>query len=267
MDLGLQGKGFLVTGGSEGIGEAITRTLVEEGARVMIATRSEAPTLELVREIDPTQTRLGYILGDLSDSDHCQRVIQYTLHHFGRLDGLINNAGVNDGVGLSAGPQAFRASLDRNLGLAYDLCHYALPALKNSSGVILNVGSKVAMTGQGGTSGYAAAKAGLLGLTREWALDLAPMGIRVNAVIPSEVMTPMYRQWLEQTSSDPDSQEARIGQKIPLGRRFTLPEEIADTVVFICSPRASHMTGQWIVVDGGLLHLDSSQGDPNHLPK
>ncbi len=100
-----------------------------------------------------------------------------------------------------------------------------------------------------------AAKAAQLGLTREWAAELAPHGVRVNAVIPAEVMTPLYRRWID-TFADPQAELARITAHIPLGRRMTTPREIADAVVFLLSPRAGHLTGQWIFPDGGYTHLD-----------
>ncbi len=114
---------------------------------------------------------------------------------------------------------------------------------------------KVAVTGQGGTSGYAAAKGGLLALTREWALELAPAAVRANVVLPAEVWTPLYEAWLA-TQGDPVPEKARIERSIPLGRRFTTVQEIAATVVFVASPRSAHTTGQWLFVDGGYSHLD-----------
>ena len=171
---------------------------------------------------------------------------------------LVNNAGRNDGVGLDAGPEAFAASLRQNLVHYYTMLHVARAHLERARGAVVNVGSKVAVTGQGGTSAYAAAKAGVLGLTREWALELAPAGVRVNAVVPAEVMTPLYERWLA-TLPDPDAERRRIERSIPLGRRFTTPEEIADTVAFVASRRASHTTGQVLFVDGGYTHLDRRQ--------
>lgn len=256
MDLGLSDKVFVVTGGSEGIGGAITRGLLEEGAKVVIATVAKEPTERLQVELDPEEMHSLAVIGDLMDPQQCEKVIHQTIRRFGRLDGLINNAGVNDGAGLDAGPKAFLESLKRNLGLVYDLTHFALPQLKVQGGVIINIGSKVGFTGQGGTSGYAASKAAILGLTREWALELAPFGIRVNTVIPAEVMTPMYQRWLESQFDDPEEEVTKIGAKIPLGKRMTLPEEIAHTVLFLSSPRSSHTTGQWVTVDGGYVHLD-----------
>ena len=168
---------------------------------------------------------------------------------------VVNNAGVNDSVGIEAGPEPFLASLNRNLVHYYLVVHYALQALKDSRGAIVNVGSKVADTGQGGTSGYAAAKGGVNGLTREWAVDLAPHGIRSNAVIPAEVWTPLYARWLD-TMPDPEGTKGAIESLIPFEGRFTTAEEIADMVVFLASPRSSHTTGQIIYVDGGYAHLD-----------
>ena len=131
--------------------------------------------------------------------------------------------------------------------------------LVKNRGVVINVGSKVAETGQGGTSGYAAAKGAMNGLTREWALDLADRGVRVNAVIPAEVMTPMYRRWLD-SLSDPDATLASIEENVPLAKRMTTDREIADAVVFLASSRSSHTTGQIFHPDGGYLHLDRSYG-------
>lgn len=120
---------------------------------------------------------------------------------------------------------------------------------------MVNISSKTAVTGQGNTSAYVAAKAAQLGLTREWAAALAPFGVRVNAVIPAEVMTPLYARWIA-TFPDPEAQLKEITARIPLGGRMTDAQEIAATVVFALSPRSGHTTGQWLFVDGGYTHLD-----------
>jgi L-fucose dehydrogenase len=135
------------------------------------------------------------------------------------------------------------------------MAHYALPHLKRAQGSIVGIGSKTAVTGQGGTSGYVASKGAILSLTREWAAELLPYGIRVNAVVPAEVMTPLYQQWLG-TFADPEEKLNTIVSKIPLGKRMTTADEIAATVVFLISSKASHITGQHLYVDGGYVHLD-----------
>ena len=258
MDLGLQDKVVVVTGGGAGIGGAISRALAAEGAVPVILAR-RAPSEEILSQIKALQPKAGVVLADLSRDDDCRRAVAEARERFGRVDGLVNNAGTNDGVGLEAGPEAFRASLDQNLLHYYTLAHLLLEDLKASRGGIVNISSKTALTGQGTTSAYVAAKAAQLGLTREWAAALAPWGVRVNAVIPAEVMTPMYRNWLN-TFDNPAEQEALITRRIPLGNRMTTDDEIAATVVFLLSDKAGHTTGQWLFVDGGYVHLDRALG-------
>ncbi|MBI1315182.1 SDR family oxidoreductase [bacterium] len=255
MDLQLQDKVVLVTGGSKGIGAGIVRSFLAEGARVANVNRSTAEGETLEAEYSARGQDCFFIQGDLTDVDACRHAVAATLEKFGRIDVLVNNAGVNDGVGLDAGPDAFVESLRRNLVHVYAMAHYALDALQQSRGTIINIGSKVAVTGQGGTSAYAAAKGGINGLTREWAVDLAKNGIRVNAVIPAETWTPLYENWLN-TMDDPASMRQSIEKMIPFERRFTTCEEIADAVVFLASAKSSHTTGQIIYVDGGYTHLD-----------
>jgi L-fucose dehydrogenase len=168
----------------------------------------------------------------------------------------VNNAGTNDGVGLENGsPVDFLKSVERNLGHYYYLAHYALASLKKSKGSILNISSKTAITGQGNTSGYVAAKGAQLALTREWAVELLPYQIRVNALVPAEVYTPMYASWI-QSFPDPKQKLAEISQRVPLENRMTTAEEIAAMALFLLSEKASHITGQHIFVDGGYTHLD-----------
>jgi L-fucose dehydrogenase len=176
---------------------------------------------------------------------------------YGRIDGVVHNAGVNDRVSLRSGVDDFVDSLRKNLVHVYALTHFALDALIETKGFIVNISSKVPETGQGETSGYAASKGAMNALTREWALDLAEFGIRVNAVAPAEVLTPMYEAWA-QGKEDPEGFLTEVCERIPLGQRMTSAEEIANTVVFLASSKSSHTTGQIVYPDGGYVHLDRS---------
>lgn len=256
MNLNLQEKVILVSGGAKGIGEAVSSVLAAEGAIPVIVGRNEADNARTLEAIQAAGG-LGYaITAELTQPEECERAVHLTLQRYGRLHGLVNNAGVNDGVGLEHGSyEAFMASLHKNLVHYYLLAHHALPALKQSKGSIVNIGSKTAETGQGGTSAYAAANGGRNALTREWAVELLKYGIRVNAVIVAESYTPLYEKWL-QTLPNPEQKLASITKNIPLGQRMTTPEEIANTVAFLLSDKSSHTTGQLIHVDGGYVHLD-----------
>lgn len=252
MDLGLAGRSVLVTGGAKGIGAAIVRTLVAEGARVVIVDRDADAADALAGELAGIAT----VFADLRDDGACRTAVEEAVRKTGRLDAVVNNAGVNDGVGLERGtPERYRESLRTNLHHYYDVAHFALPHLIAARGTILNIASKTAVTGQGNTSGYASAKGAILALTREWAAELLPHGIRVNAIVPAEVMTPLYRQWLE-TFPDPEAKRMSILARIPLEHRMTTTEEIASAACFLLSPRAGHITGQHLYVDGGYVHLD-----------
>jgi L-fucose dehydrogenase len=250
MDLQLKDKVIIVSGGARGIGAGIVKVLKAEGAIPVIIGRNDQDTLSAVNG-DVT-----HIIAELTDPVQCENAIKSVIEKYGRIDGLVNNAGVNDGIGLEKGDyEQFMASLHKNLVHYYLLAHHALPELKKSKGPIVNIGSKVAETGQGKTSAYAAANGGRNALTREWAVELLPHGIRVNAVIVAECWTPLYENWLK-TLDNPDEKLRAISSKIPFEQRMTTCEEIANMVVFLLSGRSSHTTGQLIHVDGGYTHLD-----------
>ena len=256
MNLHLNNKVIIVTGGSKGIGWGIVQTLAAEGATPIIVGRKEKDVIGAVEKIKERGGSASYAIAELTDPEQCKSAVSKVMDEFGRIDGLVNNAGVNDGVGLEKGNYSdFIRSIERNVGHYYMMAHLVLPHLKKAKGAIINIGSKTSVTGQGGTSGYAAANGGRNALTREWAVELLPYSIRVNAVIVAECYTPLYERWIK-TFDNPQSKLAQITKKIPLENRMTTATEIADTVVFLLSEKSSHTTGQLIFIDGGYTHLD-----------
>ncbi len=256
MDLQLKDKIIVVSGGAKGIGEGIARVLAAEGAIPVILGRNAADNEQTVAAIEKAGGKAGQVVAELAEPQACEEAIRQVLAKWNRIDGLVNNAGLNDGVGLeSGGYEQFIASLHKSLVHYYLLAHFALPALKQSKGAIVNISSKTAETGQGNTSGYAASNGGRNALTREWAVELLKYGIRVNAIIVAECWTPQYEKWI-QTLSNAEEKLREITGRIPLGNRMTTSEEIAYTTAFLLSDKSSHTTGQLIHVDGGYVHLD-----------
>ena len=256
MDLQLKDKVVIVTGGAKGIGEGICKVLAAEGAIVVIIGRNENDNKKTLQEIEASGGKGIQIPAELTLPADCEKAVRETVSRLGRIDGVVNNAGVNDGISLENGDyDGFIASLHKNVVHYYLMVHYALPALKKSKGAIVNIGSKTAETGQGGTSAYAASNGGRNALTREWAVELLKYGIRVNAVIVAECWTPLYERWI-QTLPHPAEKLESIVKNIPLENRMTTSEEIANMVAFLLSSRSSHTTGQLIHVDGGYVHLD-----------
>ncbi|MEO1451934.1 MAG: SDR family oxidoreductase [Bacteroidota bacterium] len=265
MDLGLKNKIVLITGaaGIRGsIGQTMLMALAAEGAVPAILDRN-ARGFEYEAELQEKGVDALFAQMDATDPAQIKAAVEKVIDKYGRIDAVINNVGVNDGAGLDASVEDFVASLKLNLISYFAVVKYALPKLIESKGTILNVGSKVALTGQGGTSGYAAAKGGVLGLTREWAVDLIQHEIRVNALMIAESWTPAYEKWIK-TLDDPEGALKKINRTIPLKNRMTSPEEIAHTALFVISEKASHTTGQFVFVDGGYVHLDRAllTGDP-----
>jgi L-fucose dehydrogenase len=256
MNLGLKEKVIIVSGGAKGIGEGIANSLATEGAYVAIVGRNEADNIKAVEAIQAVGGQAWSFVAELSKPEECEKVIAQIGATFGKIDGIVNNAGVNDGVGLENGTyERFVASLHSNLIHYYLLVQHALPYLKKSKGSIVNISSKTAETGQGGTSAYAASNGGRNALTREWAVELLKYGIRVNALVVAECYTPLYDRWIK-TLPNPEETLAKITDKIPFEKRMTTSQEIGDMVTFLMSSRSSHTTGQLIHVDGGYVHLD-----------
>jgi L-fucose dehydrogenase len=256
MNLDLTNKVIIVTGGAKGIGKGIALVLASEGAIPVILGRKAIDNQIVVDEIVAIGGKAFQVAAELSKPDECEKAVAAIVAQFGVIDGLVNNAGVNDGVNLEHGSyDKFIESLHKNLVHYYLMAHYALPYLIKSKGAIVNIGSKTAETGQGGTSAYAAANGGRNALTREWAVEMLKYSIRVNAVIVAECYTPMYDAFIK-TLPNPEGKIAEINKTIPLENRMTTAEEIANMVAFLLSQRSSHTTGQLIYVDGGYTHLD-----------
>ncbi len=261
MDLGLQDKIIVISGGAGApgsISHAFVQGIVEEeGIPVMLDISDRGS--KIVQDFDKQGIKSGFVHTDVTDPDSCQSAIAQVLDTFGHIDILINHAGGNDNIGLEGTYEEFMQSLKFNLVHFFLLTKYSLPSLKKRKGCILNIGSKVAITGQGNTSGYAAAKGGVLGLTREWAVDLIKHEIRVNALLISECWTPGYDGWIKKFHES-DRKLQAIRDRVPLGKRMTTPKELANMVLFLISDKASHITGEYVFVDGGYVHLDRSLG-------
>lgn len=262
MDLQLKDKVFIVTGGAKGIGEGISRVLAAEGAKVAIIGRNEADNQKLTAEIQRSGGKAVAVQAELTRPEEAKKAVDGVISLLGRIDGLVNNAGLNDGVGLESGNyERFMQSLHNNIVHYYLMAHFALPELIRSKGSIVNISSKAGETGQGNTSAYAASNGGRNALTREWAVELLKYEIRVNAIVVSECWTPQYADWIKK-AEDSEARLKEIISRIPLGNRMTTIEEIGNTAVFLLSAKSSHTTGQLIHVDGGYVHLDRALKNP-----
>jgi len=256
MNLNLKDKVIIITGAAKGIGRGMAEVFAAEGAIAIIVGRKEIDNLKVVTAIEEKGGKAAQFVAELAQPGDCEKVVKAIIEQFGQIDGLINNAGVNDGVGLEHGNyEDFMASLHKNVVHYYLMAHYALPELIKSKGAIVNITSKTGETGQGNTSAYAAANGGRNALTREWAVELLKYGIRVNAIVVAECWTPAYETWIE-TLPDAEEKLKEITSKIPLENRMTTSEEIANMAAFLMSDKSSHTTGQIVHVDGGYVHLD-----------
>ncbi|WP_153798137.1 SDR family oxidoreductase [Foetidibacter luteolus] len=258
MDLKLKDKVIVVTGGARGIGESIVRKLAEEDAIPCIIDVNEPLANQVCASLIRINKKCFFAGADLTDAVQCRQAIEKIISRYQKIDGLVNNAGLNDGIGLEEGSyDRFIHSLKLNAVHYYLITELVQSFLKLSKGSIVNICSKVAETGQGDTSGYAAANGMRLEMSTVEAREVIAAGVRVNAVVVAECATPQYEWWLN-TLTDPEGQLRKINAKIPLYNRRTSPDEIAETTVFLLSEKSSGINGEFFHVDGGYVHLDRS---------
>jgi 3-oxoacyl-[acyl-carrier protein] reductase len=245
--LNLQGRIALVTGASQGIGRACAIQLAAAGATVAVAARNEAKLAEVVQEIEAAGGQGAVFALDIASEDSIKTAARAVVERFGKVEILVNNAGITrDGLMLRMKRADWDAVLSTNLTGAFLLTQAVLsPMLKNRWGRIINISSVVGRTGQAGQVNYAASKAGLIGLTRSIAREVASRGITVNAVAPGYIETPM-------TAVLNDDQRAAMMAQIPLGRAGT-DTEIAQSVAFLASDAAAYITGHVLDVNGGMF--------------
>ena len=244
----LSGKVALVTGASRGIGAVVAARLAEAGARVGVNyhASSDAATV-VVDSIKKAGGKAFLVGGDVSQEDKAEAVIKNLVEHFGGIDILINNAGINkDQLLIRMKPEDFDSVMNVNLRGAFLCTRYAMTHLiRQRSGRVINMSSVVGLSGNPGQANYAAAKAGLVGLTKAVAREVASRNVTVNALAPGYITTAMVDELSEET-------QAKILERIPMGR-FGTPEDVAEAVVFLCSDGASYITGQVLTIDGGMI--------------
>ena len=238
----------MVTGASRGIGAVVACRLAEAGARVGVnyhASPDAAPVV--VDNITQAGGEAFLVGGDVSQEEKAQAVIKQVVEHFGSIDLLVNNAGINkDQLLIRMKPEDFDSVINVNLRGAFLCTKYAMThMIRQRSGRVVNMSSVVGLSGNPGQANYAAAKAGLVGLTKAVAREVASRNVTVNALAPGYITTAMVDELSEDT-------QAKILANIPMGR-FGTPEDVAEAVIFLCSDGASYITGQVLTIDGGMI--------------
>jgi NAD(P)-dependent dehydrogenase (short-subunit alcohol dehydrogenase family) len=247
----LAGRTAIITGGSKGIGLGCARVFGRHGAKVVIAARGEQAGTQAEAELRQAGTHATFMACDVADESQMQSLVERAVAHLGRLDCIVNNAGWHppamsiDQISV----EDFERLLRLNLTSTFMGCKFALPHLLATHGSIINMSSAVALVGQSAAASYVATKGGQIGLTRALAVDLAPRGVRVNAVAPAGVMTPLVKEWAD-SEYDPAEAIESVHRWHLLGRMATI-DEIGEICAFLASDEASFLTGQVICADGG----------------
>ena len=249
----LQDKVAIITGGSKGIGLGCARVFAKYGCTVVIAARGEEDGRAAEEELVEAGHRASFVRCDVTSEGDMRRLVDTAVERFGKLDCVVNNAGWHPpAMGIDeTSVEEFEQLLRLNLTSTFMGCKFAVPHLRRTRGCIINMSSEVALIGQGMAPSYVSTKAGQLGLSRALALDLAPDGVRVNAVCPAGVMTPLMREWAD-TEYDPEAALKMVDSWHPLGRMATI-EEMGEVCAFLASDEASFVTGQTICPDGGAM--------------
>jgi len=246
IDLG--GKVALVTGASRGIGAVVACRLAQAGVKVGVNYyASPDAATKVVDSIKESGGDALLVSGDVSQRELAESAIKQVVAHWGKIDFLVNNAGINkDRLLMRMTPEDFDSVINVNLRGAFRCSKYAIPHLiKQRSGRVINMSSVVGLSGNPGQANYAAAKAGLIGLTKAVAREVASRNVTVNALAPGYITTAMVEELSEEN-------QAKILARIPMGR-FGTPEDVAEAVVFLCSDGASYITGQVLTIDGGMI--------------
>lgn len=244
-----QDKVILVTGAAGGVGHAVARSFAAEGARVVVSDMDHQAGARLAQELG----KQGFLVsGDVTDPDTCDAMVDAAVSHFGELDVLVNGAGVIH-VGEAAGTSTaqWRQVLGVNLDGAFYMSRAAMPHLIATGGAIVNVGSDFSLVGGENLVAYCASKGGLLLMTKAMALDHAKQGVRINIVCPTVIDTPMVDSLARQLGNPADEQRRIYDASVPSGRMIA-PQEVADSVLFLASDKASHITGTSLAIDGGV---------------
>lgn len=245
-----ENKVAVVTGAAGGVGQTLVRKLADEGAAVVLSDLAEEKTSRLAQEIRDRQGRAVHLAGDIREPEYCGKLVELAEKEFGRLDIVANNAGIIPrGTILETTDEMWHTALDVNLTAMFYICRAAIPLMKANGGTIINTSSVWGVYPGPGHIAYCTSKGAVASFTKSLGRDHAPDGIRVNAVCPHEINTPMLRSGFERRGLDPESAVDDLGRTVPLGR-VAEPEDIADVILFLASDESRYIAGETIEVTG-----------------